>query len=83
MTTLRRRRLARKDKAVKRRGRGELEKKRFCALGDLRGPEDLGDPLAADALEVVAVVGDVLDLQHVELEAELLEIRLRRILEHA
>ena len=41
--------------------------------------QDLGDPLAADALEVVPVVGDVLDLEHVELEAQLLEVGLRRL----
>ena len=45
-------------------------------LGDLGVAHDLGDPLAADALEVVRVVGDVLDLEHVELQAELLEVRL-------
>src|SRR6201999_4581760 len=32
-------------------------------------------------LEVVAIVGDVLDLEDVELEAELLEVRARRALE--
>ena len=62
-------------------GFGLLGLSRRIGLGDLGGPQDLGDPLAADALEVVAVVGDVLDLEHVELEPELLEIRPRRLLE--
>ena len=60
--------------ACARGGLGLLGLARRVGLGDLGGAQDLGDPLAADALEVVAVVGDVLDLQHVELEAELLEV---------
>ena len=57
-------RVRHRDLAAGARGSlGLLGLARRVALGDLGGAQDLGDPLAADALEVVAVVGDVLDLR--------------------
>ena len=71
-------RVRHRDLAARARGRlGLLGLAHRVALGDLGGAQDLGDPLAADALEVVAVVGDVLDLEDVELEAELARGRAR------
>jgi hypothetical protein len=44
-------------------------------LGDLGIAQDLRDAAPADAVEIAPVIGDVLDLQRVELEAELREVR--------
>ena len=52
---------------------------RFVArvrLGDLGVADDLGDSLAPDRRQVVGVIGDVLDLEHVEVQAQLGEILL-------
>jgi hypothetical protein len=43
-------------------------------LGDLGVDEHVGEPLAADAVEVLHVVGTRLDLERVELEPEAVEV---------
>ena len=45
-------------------------------LGDLRVADDLRDALAPDRREVVRVVGDVLDLEDVEVQPKLQEVLL-------
>ena len=52
-------------------------------LGDLGVAHHVRDPLAADRRQVVRVVGDVLDLQHVQVQAQLgqilLDLRRQRV----
>ena len=45
-----------------------------CVLGVRRVAQHRRDPRAAEVREVLLVVGDVLHLEHVELEAELVEV---------
>jgi hypothetical protein len=75
-------RVGHRDLAARARaGLGLLGGAHRVRLRDRRELQDLGDPATTEALQVLTVVGDVLDLERVEAQPELLEVGVRRLLE--